>query len=352
MNDKITTAALSAISRHVFPGCVIGYVTRDGKKEILPFGNFTYDEGTEVVKVNTMYDTASLTKAIVTSTLTLMLIDQGKLKLTDKLKDFVPEFRSRDRDLVTIKHLLTYTIDGYVNGRGAISAGVFDMQKFFDTLMTRDFEKRPGTEFKYTNLPATFLGLVIENITGKTLDTLADELLFVPLGMKQSTFFPERFPHEEIPPTEIDEMRGLVRGIVHDESAYLCKQEGKIVGHAGLFSTAPDILLYLEMLLHGGEINGKKYLSEEMVRAIETNQTRELVDEVGLGFDLHQTRYMGDSSTVKTFGKTGFTGTLIIVDRENGIAYTILSNRTYPHRPPDALASQTFRKEIGEILLK
>ncbi len=140
--------------------------------------------------------------------------------------------------------------------------------------------------------------------------------------------------------------------IVHDESAYLCKQEGKIVGHAGLFSTVPDILLYLEMLLHGGEINGKRYLSEEMVGAIETNQTPELVTEVGLGFDLHQIGYMGESSTAKTFGKTSFTGTLIIVDREKGIAYAVLSNRTYPHRPPDAIASQKFRKEIGEILLR
>ncbi len=183
---------------------------RDGRKEILPFGNFTYDEGAPEVKADTMYDTASLTKAIVTSTLALMLIDQGKLRLTGKLKDFVPEFRDSDRDLVTIKHLLTYTIDGYVNGRGAISAGLFDMQKFFDTLMTRDFEKRPGTEFKYSNIPATFLGFVVENITGKKLETLAEEWLFMPLGMKRSTFFPERFPHGEIVPTEIDEVRGIV----------------------------------------------------------------------------------------------------------------------------------------------
>lgn len=349
MNDHIRSAALSAISRHVFPGCVIGYVTRDGKKEVIPCGYFTYEEDSPVVEEDTMYDTASLTKSIVTSTLALMLIDQGRLKLADKLKDFVPEFRNSDKDIVTIKHLLTYTIDGY--GLASLKLPKpARMHDLFEVLMTRDFQKRPGTEFKYSNIPATFLGLVIENITGKTLDSLADELLFIPLNMKRSTFFPERFPYENIVPTEIDDNRGLVRGIVHDESAYLCKQEGKIVGHAGLFSTMPDILTYLEMLLRGGELDGKRYVSEEMVHEIETNQTPELKDEVGLGFEIHQPRYMGQGCTQKTFGKTGFTGTLIIVDREKGVAYSILSNRTYPYRPPDAALSQQFRKEIGDII--
>jgi CubicO group peptidase (beta-lactamase class C family) len=355
-SGQISQAAYKAIQEKTFPGCVVGIVNRNGERQILPFGNFTYDDSPEV-KEGTIYDTASLTKSIPTGSLALQLIDEGKLKLTDKLIDYIPEFNNSDRENVLVKHLLTYTLDGYgfastvsmIYGKSMQDITAVDLQNL---LLTHDFEKHPGTVFKYTNIPAALLGLVVEKISNDTLDSLADEHFFKPLNMTRSTFYPEKFTLDEVVPTESDEWRGLVRGIVHDESAYISKKDGKIVGHAGLFSTAPDILNFLEMLLHKGTFQGQKYFSKNMVEQMGTNQIAELNNFTGLGWELNQPRYMGDYCTLHTFGKTGFTGTLCVCDVEKGVAYVILSNRIYPKRPADSAAINVFRKTIGEIILK
>lgn len=356
-SSKISHAANNAIKDRIFPGCVVGIVNRNGERQILPFGNFTYDKPSPKVTENTMYDTASLTKSIPTGSLALQLIDEGKLKLTDKLIDYIPEFHNSDRENILIKHLLTYTLDGYglASTVGKISekpmqdVTASDLQ---DLLLTHDFGERPGVVFKYTNIPATLLGFVIEKINSDTLDNISDKHFFKPLHMNRSTFYPERFSLDGIVPTERDDWRGLVHGVVHDESAYIWKKEGKIVGHAGLFSTAPDILNFLEMLLKKGMFQGQRYFSEEMVEQMGTNQIEDLNEFTGLGWELNQPRYMGDHCTPHTFGKTGFTGTLAICDVTKGIAYVILSNRIHPKRPADSVAINAFRKEVGEIILK
>ena len=356
MKEAITTRIHRAIEEKVFPGCVVGVVKNDGERQILPFGNFTYQSGSPEVKEDTIYDTASITKSIPTASLALMLIDKGKLKISDKLIDYIPEFNNSDRETILIKHLLTYTLDGYglasaMDGSDGVSLNKRSLDDLLKVLLTHDFEKRPGTVFKYTNIPAALLGLVIERITGTTLDKLADEHFFAPLAMKRTTFFPERFPLQEIAPTEIDDWRGLVHRVVHDESAYIAKKEGKIVGHAGIFSSAGDILNFMEMLLNGGTFNGREYFSKETARLMGMNQIPELLDSTGLGWELNQPRFMGINCGEHTFGKTGFTGTLCICDVEKGIAYVALSNRTYPKRPKDSSAINAVRADLGEIIL-
>ncbi|HYF10026.1 MAG TPA: serine hydrolase domain-containing protein [Candidatus Paceibacterota bacterium] len=350
--ERISEAAERAIKEKVFPGCIVAWVRANGERAVLPFGRLTYDADAPLVREDTIYDLASVTKVLPTATLALMLLDQGRMHLEDKLADYLPEFANSDRENVRIKHLLTYSLDGY----GLASAIWGDLtsktaEDVIRTLLTRDFEKRPGTVFKYTNIPIALLGLALERVFGEPLDVSAEKYLLKPLGMERSTFFPETFPKEGIPPTEIDGWRGLVQGAVHDESAYVCKRDGKIMGHAGMFSAAPDILNFLEMYLHRGTFGGARLLSEEIMDLVEKNQIEELGDSMGLGWELNQPRFMGKFSSSRTFGKTGFTGTLVIVDRERGIAYTILSNRTYPKRPPDGAAINAFRAEIGEILL-
>ncbi|MDB5190235.1 MAG: serine hydrolase, partial [Parcubacteria group bacterium] len=148
-----------------------------------------------------------------------------------------------------------------------------------------------------------------------------------------------------------DSWRGLVQGVVHDESAYIGIREGRVFGHAGLFSTADDILNYLEMLLNDGAQNGQRFFSESIIEQMETNQIPHLPDVTGLGWELNQPRYMGKFCSSTTIGKTGFTGTVCVCDRKKEVAYVILSNRTYPQRPPDSEAINEFRAAIGEIVL-
>jgi len=348
IEEEIKKRVAQAIVEKTFPGCAVGIVKRSGERSIFTHGNFTYEGSSPRVREDTLYDLASITKSIPTGSLALRLIDEGKLKLSDKLIDYIPEFRNSDREKVLIKHLLTYTLDGY----GMASLKKKTAKEMLDTLLTHDFEKPPGSIFKYSNIPATLLGLVLEKIHNKPLDEQAQEYFFEPLNMNRTTFFPERYSKTEIPPTEIDGWRGLVQGMVHDESAYICKQDGKITGHAGLFSTAPDLLNFMEMLLQNGNSGGRQYFSPTMMSAMSSNQIAELGDSTGLGWELYQPRYMGKFCTPQTFGKTGFTGTLCVADVGLGVAYVILSNRTYPRRPADSSAMNKFRADMGNIILK
>lgn len=346
--DALTEATDAAIANRVFPGCVIGVVRRDGERLVLPFGHFTYEEGSTHVRRDTMYDSASLTKSLVTGSLALQFLDEGRLSLDDRLIWYVPELKNEGAEDVRIRHLLTYTVQS-----GTRLSTLKDRGKdgFFEALYAAPFAHPPGSHFFYSNTPSTLLGLALERIGGKTLDELADKRFFKPLGMTRTTFFPERFSAAEIPPTETDNWRGEVRGKVHDESAYVCKQAGKIVGHAGLFTTADDVLTYLEMLLKRGEFDGRRYFSEKTIDAMQTNQIAALGDSTSLGWELFQPRYMGRFATEHTFGKTGFTGTLALVDIPRGVACVILSNRTYPKRPKDSTAINAFRKAVSELVL-
>jgi CubicO group peptidase (beta-lactamase class C family) len=354
---EIAKAAHDAISRKVFPGCVVGIVTKHGEQTVLPFGNLTYDTDAPVVKNDTIYDVASLTKSIPTASIALQLIDEKKMTVDDLLIQHISEFRNADREQILIKHLLTYTLGGYglasaVDGVDGKSLHKRTCGDVFETLLTHEFNERPGKKFAYSNIPAALLGMVIERITNKTIDVLAGERFFEPLEMQHTTFFPENFSKKDIAPTEQDDWRGLVHGVVHDETAYVCKKEGKIVGYAGLFSTGPDMLKFLEMLLSGGMKKGIRFFSKEIMKQMYANQISELGETTGLGWELYQPRYMGQYATPNTFGKTGFTGTLFVCDMNKGVGYVILSNRIFPKRPMDSMAINTFRKRIGEILLK
>lgn len=345
LQSVLEERARRAIEEKVFPGCVVGVVYADGGRTVLPFGNLTYEKDAYFVREDTIYDLASVTKSIPTASLALHFIENGHLKLTDKLIKYVPEFKNSDRSDIKIKHLLTYTLGGYPLAPYKEKTS----EELYEILMTHDFRVRPGTGFSYSNLPAFLLGLVIEKVGGRTLDKLAYELFFNPLHMTSTSFFPQNFLSDMIAPTEIDHWRGDVRGVVHDESAYVLGSKGeKAVGHAGLFSTAGDLLNFLEMLLHEGDFRGHQYFLPETIRAMSTNQIPELNMKTGLGWQIGEWgRYAGPH----TFGKTGFTGTVVVCDVEKGVAFTILSNRTYPKRPQNNEAIKVFRNDIADIVL-
>jgi CubicO group peptidase (beta-lactamase class C family) len=371
---NITTCTEKAIRARVFPGCVVGVVRKKGLRKILPFGNLTYEPESLAVQGDTIYDVASVTKSIPTAMLALMLIEQGKLKLTDKLIDHVPEYRNSYRKIVAIKHLLTYTIGGPQLSRMKDRT----LDEILESAYSFELTRTPGSVFAYSNAPALLLGIAVERAGGDTLDKLAQEYFFGPLGMNRTTFHPQRDRaiYRSVAPTEIEkggEPIGLAsgrtqstvdgptgltsapvdgaRGIVHDESARVFAKEEIVVGHAGLFSTVPDILNFMEMLLHEGEYMNKQYFSSEIIREMSTNQIPGLGESTGLGFELKQP-FMGKYAGKHTFGKTGFTGTSFVCDIEKGIALVILSNRTYPARPKDRGAIDAFRAGIADMVFR
>ncbi len=349
MEKNVTIRVYQALQEKVFPGCVIGVIDRAGGHMVMPFGRFTYDETSPDVLQHTLYDTASITKAIPTSSLVLMLVDQGEVSLNDLLIRYIPEFSNSMRDRVRIKHLLTYSIDGY--GLGAYKDMSSD--EITRVILTKDFEQEPGTLFKYTNIPAFLLGLVVERVMGASLDVLASKYFFQPLDMEHSVFHVPPSERHLVPPTEICEWRGqVVQGVVHDESAWRFAYEGKVVGHAGLFSTVPDLLRFAHMILNGGMIRGRRYFSERIIREMYTNQLPIPGETCGLGWEKGQVRYIGTQASQKTFAKTGFTGCLFACDMEQGKAFVILSNRTFPRRSANSDAINAFRADIANIVFK
>jgi CubicO group peptidase (beta-lactamase class C family) len=123
-----------------------------------------------------------------------------------------------------------------------------------------------------------------------------------------------------------------------------------VVGSAGVFSSVPDILNFVEMLLNKGSIGGQKYFSPEIIEQIQTNQLADIGQYEGLGWELNQPRYMGKNCSEKTFGKTGFTGCVCVCDIEREVGFVILSNYTYPQRKPDAIRINKFRGDIADII--
>ncbi|OGG49651.1 hypothetical protein A2763_03145 [Candidatus Kaiserbacteria bacterium RIFCSPHIGHO2_01_FULL_54_36] len=326
MHSEITVRTERAISEKVFPGCVIGLIRPNKTKEILAFGNFTYEPNSAAVREDTIYDLASITKSIPTASLALALIAEGKLRATDRIVEYLPELKNDHQ--ATIEDLLTYRV------RGPKLSTLKDKtaEGILEHIFERGFDA-PSGESNYTNLPALLLGLAIERAADQPLESLARKYFFGPLQMQRTTFFPFRdLPDkkDEIAPTEIDEWRGEVCGFPHDESAYIFAKSDRACGHAGLFSTAPDLLNFLERVLQG-----------ELPAIAEGAQK-------GWGWELMNRPH--------TFGKTGFTGTSVVVDVERGVAFAILSNRTYPKRPPDAALANSainrFRANIADILLR
>lgn len=328
MRRDIKARVEQAIAEKVFPGCVIGTIRSNGTREILPFGRFTYDENSPEVREDTIYDVASITKSIPTALLALMLMKEGKLLTTDRVVEYLPELKNDHG--ATVGDLLTYR----VHGVPLSTLKEKSADEILEYVFTHGFDAPPSGESTYTNLPALLLGLVVERITGEGLDALARKTFFEPLGMNRTTFFPENFPKDEIVPTEIEAWRGLVQGQAHDESAYVFAVQAKrAVGHAGLFSTAPDLLDFLEALLRGK----LEYVSEGARK--------------GWGWQVDDPSLVSTHASLHTFGKTGFTGTSILCDIEHGIAFVILSNRTYPKRPAGYSAISTFRGNIADIIL-
>jgi CubicO group peptidase (beta-lactamase class C family) len=347
ISNRIKQRILLAINEKVFPGCVVGFTGSDGARHVAPYGRHTYDSASPAMREETIFDVASITKAIPTSSLALTLIDEGKLRPDDTLITYVPEFRNSCRESVRIRHLLTQTLDF---GFRLSTYKDKKPDELLDAVFSAEFKTKPGTAFFYTNATSILLGLVVERIFGKDLATLGREIFFGPLDMSRTTFYPETFAREEIAPTEIDPWRGrMIQGEVHDESAFALRP-AVTAGSAGLFSTVPDILNFMEMLLNNGTYKSKVFFSSSILDLMQTNQVDIPGVKTALGWELDQQRYMGRHCSPHAFGKTGFTGCVCICDRIKRRGMALLSNYTFPSRKTDMTMINSVRGDIADIV--
>ncbi len=247
------------------------------------------------------------------------------MRLDDTVKKHIPELQNDFG--ATVEDLLRYR----VNGPRMSKIGLQTFEQLRTYILETGFSGPPG-ESSYANVPAFILGIVLERVGGTSLAVLGHTYFFEPLGMEHTTYFPSV---GDCAPTEIQN-GNVIQGVVHDESSRLFSLKRRSVAHAGLFSTAGDLLLFLEALIEG-----------KFPAILDGAQK-------GLGWTKDAPWLMGSRVSNGAFGKTGFTGTSILVDPEKSTALVILSNRTYPTRPADAISTDSamnhFRRNIAEIV--
>ncbi len=345
--DRIAEIAHRAIRSKIFPGCVVGVTDTTGEMCVYPFGAQTYHNDALPVDCNTIYDVASITKAIPVSMLALQALEEGALRVNDPVSRFVPELGGPYREKISIHHLLTHTLD---HGFRLSSLKDLPPSRILATILSGNLRNAPGAAFFYSNATSIILGIAVERCLGANLGELARERIFGPLDMHSTGFRPELFVKDRIAPTEIDSWRGgVVQGVVHDESAFRLRSILQ-PGSAGLFSTAPDLLQVLAALLNNGNLNGFQLLRPETVLLIQKNQLDHIGHSAALGWELNQPRYMGSSHSMVAIGKTGFTGCVIICDFGRAKAIAFLSNYTYPRRKPDAAQINAIRAALADVV--
>jgi CubicO group peptidase (beta-lactamase class C family) len=296
-----------------------------GASEIVAAGRYTYDEDSPVVTPETVYDLASVTKVIPTAALAARFIAANKIGLGDAITFHIPELQNDYG--ATIEDLLRYR----VKGPRLATLEFATFEEIRTHLFENGFDGPPGQP-AYSNLPSYLLGVLLERAGKGSLAALAHHHFFKPLSMERTTFFPAK---DECVPTEIQGER-VIQGIVHDESARKFALRRRSVGHAGLFSTAIDLMKCAEALLSG-----------DMPEVFEAA-------EQGLGWSVHENFFMGEAVSKRAFGKTGFTGTSIVVDPEKKLALVLLANRTFPERPSDATSKDSeinrLRRTLAEAV--
>jgi CubicO group peptidase (beta-lactamase class C family) len=350
MNDKahsIDRILREHIVARVVPGAVVGVLSKDFDRPlIVASGRLSADEGAPEVTTKTVYDVASITKVVPTSLLTLMYIDQGHLALEGLLKDYLPGYVGKYADQITLEHLLSYRVNW---GLSMSSLRHKKPDEIFHTLYTTDPIEPPGTSTHYCNATAILLGLILERLAGVRLDHIAQSMLFDPLHMKHTGFSPTAFAEADmIAPTEKTKERGEVRGVVHDESAYVLQQAGLVPGSAGLFSTVGDLLQVVGCLLDNGMYDGRTIVGRGILERAMQPVDRALSPAMGLGWSVGPSEVVGHMPETAVH-KTGFTGCLLYADAESELGVVILSNHTYPSRQVDAMLRNAFFRDILEV---
>lgn len=278
-----------------------------------------------VVPDESIYDLASLTKVVGTSTAAMILYDEGRLELDAPVSRYLPAFSGGNKDYVTIRQLLTHT-SGLPAGRDLrrLANGPWDARNI---VMATPLACAPGACQVYSDLGADVLGFAIEAIAGQGLDTFLSERVFTPLGMNDTHFRPSDSERDRIAPTEVTSRRGYpLRGEVHDENAWAL---GGVAGHAGLFSTAADLSLFAQMMLNGGTYAGVRIVSDSAVARF----TRRASGRRALGWDTSDGDgtagvHMGEHA----YGHTGFTGTSLWIDPDRDLFVILLTNRVHAPR--------------------
>lgn len=328
--SRVDDLMRQAVESHAFPGGVLLVGRREKVLFRRAYGRLGPDAAEPPVTEQTRFDIASLTKPLVVGMLALRALESGKLCLWDKLGTFLaaPE----DKREITIRQLLTHTA-GFSGGLHLWRL-TDDPTKAAELLLNAKLQAAPGTRVLYCCAGFLLLGQLLECLYGQTLQELAIQEVFWPLHMNRTGYLPTG---DNIAATERKPDGMLLRGVVHDENARFL---GGVAGNAGVFATADDLALFMQMLAAEGRLaDGTRYLSAATVRLALQNHTPGLLQARGLGFYLpwFDDGYAGDLFPRESVGHTGFTGGSFTLVPGEGFYVVLLTNRVCPTRDNQAI---------------
>lgn len=358
--DKIIS---EGISKNYFPGAQLLIGNENYILYSKSYGNFTYDESSPVVTDESIFDIASLTKVIATTTAIMILYQDGKIDLNAKVAGYIPEFANNGKEEITVMNLLLHNsgLTAFIPFYKYYSS----REEVINAIYNAVPEYGINSKFVYSDLNAIILGFIVEKVSGKSLNDFCHENIFYPLKMNSTEFFPDEKLKEKILPTEYDNYwrNRQLQGEVHDESASIL---GGAAGNAGLFSNAEDLYKFMKMMLN----NGKYYnaytrgLREESMFSPETVSLftvrfsdLQYPNSRALGWDtkpdVTQSKFRmpcGELISDNCFGHTGYTGTSVWCDKERKIIVIFLTNRIYPSRDNDGI--RKIRPEIHNAAIE
>lgn len=346
-----------AVADRVFPGAVLGVGLR-GQQLTLSAGRLSYDARALAVTSQTIYDLASLTKVLATTTAAMILVDRGLLDIDRRVAEYLPDFIPANahstgplwsaREKVTVRHLLAHT------------SGLPAYERFFlrarkkshviEEALALPLKQSPGQQAVYSDVGFILLGEVLERVAKQSLDSFSQQEIFEPLGMHSTCFNPPAELLPRIAPTEQDNLfrKRLICGEVQDENAWVM---GGVAGHAGLFGTAGDLAAFCQMMLQQGNAGGTQLIQVttvlEFTQALPCRQG----DAHALGWGKRSEpstsgRYFSPAS----YGHLGYTGTSIWIDPEKQLFVILLTNRIHPTRENDAI--RAFRPAIHDAVVE
>ena len=343
-----------AIAASAFPSCSLAVTLRGELVAHKAIGRFTYDPASPEVTTATLFDLASLTKVVATTTMAMILYERGLLDLEAPVTAIVPKFAggSDDNDdrrrEITLRMLLAHSSGLPAYEKLFLSAKTREdlLQTAFNTRLTAD----PGERAEYSDIGFIILGVALERLADESLDVFCQREIFGPLGMTHTTFNPAAALKEAIPPTADDRSfrQRIIQGEVQDENASVI---GGVSGHAGLFSTAEDLAIFAHGMLNGGY----PILRPETVALFSRRESVPESTSRALGWDTPSARSQsGKYFSSRSFGHLGYTGTSLWIDPERQLSITLLTNRTWPDCQNQAikLVRPAVHDAVMEILGK
>lgn len=340
---QIDDAIQQAVTDARTPGAVFR-MERNGTAYQKAYGDRMIVPKREVMTADTIFDAASLTKVIATTSAVMKLVESGKLDVEAPLSRYLPEFIGAGKEAITLRQLLTHSSglraglspDGDWTGKDGA----------FQLACAEPLPAPPGKSYRYSDINFILLGLLVERVSSEPLDAFCKREVFQPLKMKDSGYRTlDPGDTSRIAPTTLMKDGKPLRGVVHDPTA---RRMGGVAGHAGLFTTAADLGRFARMMLNGGELDGVRIFKAETVKAMTTVQSPPGLPRRGFGWDIDSPYAgpRGEIFPIGSYGHTGWTGTRIWIDPFSKTSTIFLSNRNHPDENGGVIALQ---HELGTL---